>query len=355
MRLNVRTLIASTLLAALVAHGVLLFLGDAAGAPYALQALAVWMLCGVLPGLLLVDAVVGRGAAPPPPLERVALSIGMGYAALVVGMLLLNYLPGPLQAWQVYIAYDVLLAALLVIVWRQAQRASPETTEQDAAIPPDIAPNPAAYWLVAGLTAVVVIGAVLRLGNLGYAEFHGDEARAVLRAAAVIQGYDDVLFLHKKGPAEILLPTAHFALAGRITESAARLPFTLAGLTALLAVYLLGRRMFGTLAGWAAAMLLAVDGYAVAFARIVQYQSLVLLTSALAVLILYRLVKRPAAPSGYLSLAATLLATGLMAHYEAAFALIPALFLLIVALRRHPAQRAPSCAPRSSPACSAPC
>ena len=47
--------------------------------------------------------------------------------------------------------------------------------------------------------------------------------------------------------------------------------------------------MFGPLAGWSAAMLLAVDGYSVAFARIVQYQSLMLLTSALVVLILYRL------------------------------------------------------------------
>ena len=56
--------------------------------------------------------------------------------------------------------------------------------------------------------------------------------------------------------------------------------------------------------GWAAAMLLAMDGYAVAFARIVQYQSVVILTTALVVLILYRLLRRPQAVGGYLSDAA---------------------------------------------------
>ena len=112
----------------------------------------------------------------------------------------------------------------------------------------------------------------------------------------MIQGYDDVLFLHKKGPAEILLPTTLFALAGRVTEATARLPFALAGIAALGAAYLLGKRLFGSVAGWAAAMLLAVDGYLVAFSRIVQYQSIVILTSALVILILVRLLQRPGRP-----------------------------------------------------------
>ena len=321
MRLNARWLIGATLLAALAAHGVLLLLGNDTGAPYALQSLAVFTLCGLLPGLLLVDAIVGRSAAPPTILERIVLSVGMGYAALVIGILLLSYLPGPLHTWHVYAAIDLLLVVLLVIVWWLARRATHETGGQDDGISSDIAPHPVSVWLAAGLTTALLIGAVLRLGNVGYAEFHGDEARAVLRAAAVIQGYDDVLFLHKKGPAEIVLPAATFALAGRLTETASRLPFALAGLTALLAVYVLGKRMFGPLTGWAAAMLLAVDGYSVAFARIVQYQSLVILTSVLVVLILYRLLHRPVASLNYFSLAATLFATGLMAHYEAGFAL----------------------------------
>ena len=230
--------------------------------------------------------------------------------------------------------YDVLLAGLLVLVWRQAQRASarrrPRRTRPSQ---PDIAPNPAAYWLVAGLTAV----AGDRRSAAPRATWATPSSTATRPARSVLRrrrhsGLRRRSLLAQEGSGRDSAahrPTLHWpAVSPRAQRG---LPFALAGLTALLAVYLLGRRMFGTLAGWAAAMLLAVDGYAVAFARIVQYQSLVLLTSALVVLILVPPGETPAARVGYLSLAATLAATGLLAHYEAALALIPALFLLVVA------------------------
>lgn len=87
------------------------------------------------------------------------------------------------------------------------------------------------------------------------------------------------------------LPTVIYSLTGRLNEQIARLPFALANLTALLALFLLGWRLIGALAGWTAAMLLALDGYLIAFARIVQYQSIVFLMSVLVVLLLHRLVQ----------------------------------------------------------------
>jgi hypothetical protein len=112
----------------------------------------------------------------------------------------------------------------------------------------------------------------------------------------------------------------------------------------LVTVVLLGWRLFGTgrlgwITGFAAAFLLALDGYFIGFARIVQYQSIVFLTSALVVLVLHRLVQQPRAAVRYLTLAALLLATGLLSHYEAAIAALPAAFLLAVAYRQHPTQR----------------
>ncbi len=166
----------------------------------------------------------------------------------------------------------------------------------------------AATRTVAAVALVIVLGSLLHWAICGYAGFHGDEARAPCCAAtATIQGYEDVLFLHKKEPARDFAALPAGSPGGTLTEALAPLPFTLAGITALLAVYLLGRRMFGPLAGWAAAMLLAVDGYAVAFARIVQYQSVVILTTAV-VAILYRLLRRPQAV-GSLSLYAALATT----------------------------------------------
>jgi hypothetical protein len=166
--------------------------------------------------------------------------------------------------------------------------------------------------MLAGALVLLVTASLVRFVNLGYADFQGDEARAALRAAAVIQGYEDVLMLHKKGPTEILIPTALYTLTGHLTESTARLPFAIANLVALFAAWYLGWRLFHPLAGWLAAMFLALDGYFIGFARIVQYQSVVFLMTILAVLLLYRLVRRPQAMTAYLTLAAMFMATGML-------------------------------------------
>lgn len=95
-------------------------------------------------------------------------------------------------------------------------------------------------------------------------------------------------FLHRKGPVEILLPTLVYTLTGHLTEATAHTRFALANLAGVVAIFVLGWRLFkftGRLGGGA---VLALDGYFIGFARIVQYQSVVILTSALVVLILYR-------------------------------------------------------------------
>lgn len=287
-------------------------------------ALLLWAV--FIPGHLLVE-VVGRDfGAPATRLEWGVYAVGGGYALLLVLMLLLSYLPGPLPWWALHAGVDLALVALVVAAWPVAGEEAHPTL-------------PLPRWEIVALLVVLALATVLRLTNLGYAEYHGDEARAVLRAAAVIQGYDDVLFLHKKGPAEILIPTALFAALGNLTESAARLPFAFANVTAVAAVYWLGRRLFGSIAGLSAALLLALDGFFIGFARIVQYQSIVILMSALTLLVLVRLWQSPRAMWRALLLAALFLATGLWAHYEAGMAAIPALFLLGLLWMRHRDQR----------------
>ncbi len=319
---SLRRLLLGLLAAAALAHILLL-----APLPILVQAIAALLLAGLIPGLLLVELLVGRSAAPPSLWERSLYSIAAGFGILVLVMLLVSYLPGPLARWQTLLAFDLLLVALWTGSWLRAARPAPPP-------PPDFAPRPGSGpgrslgWMVAGALVLLALGGLLRFANLGYPDYQGDEARAALRAAAVIQGYDDVLMLHKKGPTEILLPTALYSLTGTLTEQTARLPFAIAGLTALFAVWLLGGRLFGPLAGWLAALFVLLDGYFIGFARIVQYQSVVLLMSLLAVLVLVRLVQRPQALAAYLSLAALFLATGILSHYEGALAALPAAYLL---------------------------
>ncbi|MCX6043709.1 MAG: glycosyltransferase family 39 protein, partial [Chloroflexi bacterium] len=297
--------------------------------PLILQTGAALILGGFLPGALLVEWLIGRSAAPPDPWERLLYSLAAGYGVMTLVMLGVSYWPGGVTAWQVIGTVDLLLLILLGFVWRVIpSHASPQARGSQERVfrLPSLLKGGVATSVA--ILVLLLIAGFLRLTHLGYAEFQGDEGRAVLRAAAVMQGYENVLFLHRKGPVEILLPTLLYALTGHLTETTARLPFALANLASVLAMFVLGRRLFNPLAGWVAALFLALDGYFIGFARIVQYQSIVILMSVLVVLILYRLLQRPAGLSRYLILAAFCLATGVLAHYEAALVIVPGLYLL---------------------------
>ncbi|MCX6048320.1 MAG: hypothetical protein NT075_24730, partial [Chloroflexi bacterium] len=213
-----------------------------------LQTSAVLILTGLLPGWLLVEWLVGQSDAPPTWEEQLLYAIGVGYGVMVLGMLGISYWPGPVAAWQTALVFDGLLVILAGLVWRQrvVRMGQPSALRISHSAPLS------RRWLLAGGLVLVLVGGFFRFTNLGYAEFLTDEARTVLRAAAVLQGHEDVLFIHRKGPVEILLPAVIDSLTGHLDEASARLPFAIASLTGLLAVFLLGWRLFNPLAGWIA-------------------------------------------------------------------------------------------------------
>ncbi len=261
--------------------------------------------------------------------EQALIALGAGYSVSVLLMLTLAYLPGGLQPWQTLAAFDALALLLLLLSLRH-----PSSAQNEDLIPTPTPADPAARrWAWLGAATIILVAAFLRLPSLSYSEFQDDEVSVIWHSAEVIQGRADALFVHDKGPAEILLTTATYSTLDRLNEAAARFPFAIAGIVGLLALYWLGWRLFGPLAGWGAAMLLALDGYFVGFARIVQYQSVVLLMVVLVVGIVLKYVQRPQTRPVYLYFAALFLATGVLAHYEAALALVPAGYLALVALR----------------------
>ncbi len=200
--------------------------------------------------------------------------------------------------------------------------------QADARDPWPLGPKPSGLR-VAALALLLILAGWLRLAHLGYAEFQGDEARAMLMAHEIGRSNDpEALLRHKKGPAEVLLPSAGLRL-GDLSEGGARLPFALAGLAAVLLVWALGARLFGSRAGWLAALLVALDGYLVAFSRIVQYQSVVLLFSVAAVWCAWRFHRRARDGDRCLILAGLLLGLGSWAHYEMIFAAPPVAWLVL--------------------------
>lgn len=316
----------------IVAVGIILLAADGlllSGSPLIAQTVAIVVLTIAAPGWLVARLWIGA-ALKPTLSEWIVYTASAGFGVQTVVALLLSYWPGPLGFWEALLGFNLLCIGLGAALWLEKLPMRPVTRMQDTG-PAVTGVWPPGWALLAPLI-IVGAAAFLRFTNLNYAEFQGDEGRAVLRATAVLQGYDNVLFLHRKGPQEILTPAVTYALTGRLTEVAARLPFAVAGVAGVLAIFCLGQRMFGPISGAVAALLLAVDGYLIGFARIVQYQSIVLLMTVTALLLLYQL-SEPARTHRTSSLrlitfSALLIGAGVLAHYEAILAAIPGAYLV---------------------------
>jgi len=275
------------------------------------------MVLLLLPGL----AWTGRLLPTADPLTRWTLGAGLSYTLAMTLGLILHYLPGPIPLWAELVAFN----ALALIPWLGAGGWRRRAGGGRLA---------ASRWLV----AILLLAAIFRFTSLGYSEFQGDEALAMISAAEALEGHQDALFLRGKGPGEVLLPMVLWRLTGTVNESIARIPFAIAGLLMVPTIYLLGRRLFHTgergpgneRAGLVSAGLLALNGFMVGFSRIVQYQTLVVWMSGLALLCAWEWrATRGEQPFDrsdtiWAALTGAFLGTGLLAHYDAVL-ILPAL------------------------------
>jgi hypothetical protein len=306
--------------AAVAAHSLLWL-----DAPLWLKFVAALLVTAWLPGFVLARLLLGAPRNDFEWLELPLFAVGAGFGIQVVGMTLLSYLPGGITPWQILLTFDGVTLALLAISWWLAR------TRREGAPQVDAPAGGRRLWLA--VLAVVLVGAALRFTDLGYSEFHTDEARILVLMAQAGEGYPNALMANYKGPAQVVIPGAAWLLAGRIDEATARLPFAVANLAGLLATLVLGWRLFGGVAGVGAALLMAVNGYMIAFSRFLQYQSIVFLESVLVILLLWLVVQgaRRGDMTGLrrrLTLGSFLFATSLLAHYDAAGIAVAAAFLL---------------------------
>lgn len=280
----------------------------------ALWAAASLLIGPVLPGWLLYRLWFCRHEGHH-PVEAGLIAFGLGYAFDLIVTLALHSIPGQLTRQLSIGAYGAVVGILLAgnVVWPYRGRMQ-RLERRDALV----------------VLGVAIIACATRLINLGYSEFQGDEVAVLHKAAAAIQGRDDVLFLHRKGPAEILLTLLPYSQGMATNEWGVRLPFALANVLAVLSLYELGRRAMGLRAAVWVAILTLLNGFFLAFGRIVQYQSLVLFLSTLGLLM--ALLYRQTRLGRYVWLCALFLALGTLAHTDAAFAAIPAAWLIISGL-----------------------
>ncbi len=310
------------LLPTLAALFLLLHVLLAAPLSVAVRGSVAWLLVG-MPGALLMVWLFRhheRGVR----LVFLALCGGVMLPPLL--LLPIQALPGAVPWWALLLVCDALSVGGGVLLWRDSDTPDSTALSQEKAIPAPV---------VLLLLVVLGVAGVVRFAHLGSAEFQGDEGQVIHMAAALLHGQDEILLLHRKGPMEILLAAVPMVVTGHVNEWTARFPFAVAGMGCLVGCFVLARRLLASNgAGVLVVALLALEGFMIAFSRIVQYQHVVLLTTIAGVWACWRFYEG-AEHRRYLTLAAASVAIGLMGHYDAIFGVpVMAWFVLAGGMRR---------------------
>ncbi|GIV69751.1 glycosyltransferase family 39 protein [Caldilinea sp.] len=301
-----------------------------------LPVIGMLLIAVFVPGWILWALLRPSSLRPVFFLEGAVLGAAFGYAIFVIVSLWLSYLPGGLNAWVLLATFN-LITLTSGLAWLHKEfrfRSEPNVQFTEAR---SYAGDLKKHWR--GVIAFLVplsIAIYLRLKNLGYSEFQGDEAKMIMQAIGVLHGQEEVLFLHRKGPAEVLVPAVTFAFTSSMTELTARIPFFFLHFLFISIVVLFGKRIGGSWVGWLAAMLLAVDGMHVGLGRIVQYTGFIYLMSAATVYTMLELKqhheKFPDLSNSDISrmllFASIFASVGLLAHYEGALIIFPSAYIL---------------------------
>jgi 4-amino-4-deoxy-L-arabinose transferase-like glycosyltransferase len=126
------------------------------------------------------------------------------------------------------------------------------------------------------LTFLLIIAAILRLFNLGYSDYQGDEIKALFLPEQG-QSIWDFLLTQRKGPLQFVVTWAvKLVDPSYDNQFLLRVPFALAGIISVYFFYKLVKEHFGNRISLYATLFFVTNGFLIAFSRIAQYQSLVI-------------------------------------------------------------------------------
>lgn len=131
------------------------------------------------------------------------------------------------------------------------------------------------------ITLLLLAGS-LRLLNLGYSDYQGDEIKALFIPEQG-QSISDFLLTQRKGPVQFLVTyLLAFVTPDYSSEFIVRLPFAVAGIVAIFFFYKFMLLEFDKRIAFFSTFFLVTNGFFIAFSRIVQYQSFVIMFMILA-------------------------------------------------------------------------
>jgi len=269
----------------------------------AIQVLAGLFLFCFAPGFLLIEILLPAVNI----VERAVLSVGGSFALSTLTVYALQFLPGHPTSTQVILSLDLLIMGLILV------RAFGVGTSRRPVVPGRV---PKEVWVY--LILVIALASLFRFSHLGFSEFQGDEIDVAEAARQLILGDTGVLFTSMRGPAQTLVTAAFFLLTGRLQEWIPRLPVALASLMAVVTVFVLGWRMFNPRVGFLAGLLISIEGFVLAYGRIVQMQSTLIFMMALSALCCYHFVRTDDRASSvrYQALGSLFFALGFFSHQE---------------------------------------
>ncbi len=171
------------------------------------------------------------------------------------------------------------------------------------------------------LLIVIVIASVLRFTHLGYSDYQGDEIKALFMPGSD-ETATEFLLDQRKGPVQFLITMiVSFINPGYDNQLLTRLPFAIASFLAVILFYKFVEIIFGKKVAFFASFFFATNGFLVAFARIVQYQSFILFFEFLALYLLSLAAYKPNNKYNvvfiYLGLSAW--AMSILSHYNGIF------------------------------------
>jgi 4-amino-4-deoxy-L-arabinose transferase-like glycosyltransferase len=178
------------------------------------------------------------------------------------------------------------------------------------------------------LILVLIPSFILRFVNLGYSDYQGDEIKALYYPLSG-QTFFQFVMDQRKGPVQFIITFLLKLLDNSYTNQfLLRLPFAVAGFLSAYFFYKFVELHFGKKIAFYSSIFFATNGFFIAFSRIVQYQSFVIMFM---VLCLYALSlatksKKYAVKGIYISLVAW--ALSLLSHYDGIFILPFVAYLL---------------------------
>lgn len=182
------------------------------------------------------------------------------------------------------------------------------------------------------LLIILILGAFLRFSDLGYSNYQGDEVKALFNVRNNKEFYE-FIFDQRKGPNQFLVTYLFRGISNNYyNEFIVRLPFAIAGFLSIIVFHFVVKNFFDSKAALFSSIFFASSGFLVAFSRIVQYQSFVILFGLLTILMgqLFLNSKK----YFYLYLGFISLSISILFHYDGIFFGLAFILIILLELKK---------------------